>query len=472
MAQLELIPLYKSILEASGLVVDKEGLVSMELGGDLHPAECQNKRLALPTGERLRSGEWQGLQPFHPIAENIYRGESPVLKKLRAIINFRVASIISCLLTELIEIAANTDYHSKLSPTQSEYLTLVSNVDAKTVGAFEKVLSKMSPTGEHRLTSIYLKRGGTLKGEKFSRLAVASFPITDEFGNKEHTLFGVKVRAKDQKAFENLFDFLLPHAHSIESYSVGSNAMTAPYLHALLLSFAKIAKQLNKVTHKFRKHLDNPEALHINLDWVDSLDDLSVYRDLIPTLSGNEGEPMVGEEGKAQESAGHTAAAKALLSDPGTSPAPDATPKQATSAPWEPAQAAPVTPQPTAPAQPAASKPKSSNGAVDWQDIVAAQRQPQVPQGGWQQPQQPVQSQMGWQQQPMQQLPFWAQSPQQPQQPQPGTLAASPRQMGHQTNWQNQPQQPMGYQQPQMGWQQQPQQQPMQQGGPVFPGGI
>lgn len=474
MSHMEIIPLYKSILESAGLDVDKDGLVSMDLSGELYPAECQGKRLAIPSAERLRSGEWQGLQAFHPLAENIYRGESPVLKKLRGLINYRIGSVLSCLMTELIEIAADTDSHKKLSPTQSEYLTLAPAADEKTVKDFNKVMKKNSNTGEFRLTSIYLKRGGIYKGEKYSRLAVASFPITDNFGNKDHTIFGVKVRAKDQRTFESLFEFILPGASDVETYSHGSNSMTAPFLHSLLKSFAKIARQLNKITHKFRKHLEDADGLHINLDWEDSLEDLSKYRDLIPTLSGNDGEPL-----KSDGTEDPHAKTKAMLSDPGTAPAPVVPQAPAAPQPTGPShtleQAQAVPPQRTQVEQP----PQQTTPAVrSWDEIMRQQQQPQQPpMPQWNQPQQPHATQ--WGQQPQQ--PAWAQ-PQQPQQ------QASPREMGYRTNWNSQPMNPVmqpgqwgaqPQQMPQQQWGQQQMQpqvdqwgRPLQQGGPMYPGGI
>lgn len=305
---MDILQLYKEILTSLHMSSDDQGLISLDMAGEKFPAYCNKKRLVLPTQEVLRQAQWENSVAFHPLSENILRGESAVLKKLRSMISFRISEVTSCLMTELVGIAADNEYHKKLTPTQSEFLSLVPQVDHKTCEAFEKVFDATSTDGEHRLVSVYLKRGGTWKGEKYSRVAVVAFPITDEFGNDQAEVFGVKMRKKDKKVMEDLFEFIIPHSKGLEEYSFGSNSMTAPYMHAMLMAYVKVAKQLNKIVHKYRKHLDNPDQLHIDLAFEDKLGNLGVYKDLIPTLAGNDGEAVQGTE---QEEVVQKAAGKA-----------------------------------------------------------------------------------------------------------------------------------------------------------------
>lgn len=364
---MDIIQLYRSILESLGLQVDEAGMVSMLLDDEPYPCTVGDKRLVLPTQKLLRSGDWAGKIAFHPISENVLRGESPVLKKLRVLINHRLTEVISVLLTELMEIAANTAYHDKLTPTQSEFLSYVKDADAKTVKSLNNVLKSISTTGDKRLVSIYLKRGGKWKGEKYSRVAVASFPIMDEFETPDQSIFGVKLeRKRDKKTIESLFKFLIPDANDLEEYSYGTNSLTAPYFHALCHSYLKVARQLNKITRRFRRHLDNPEALMISTDWESAIDNVSEYRDLIPTLEGNDGVVVGEEEVPAIQT-----------------PAQVAPPLQGRPAGYPVAPTAPVVP--TAPVQAPDGSVKRTARGLDWNSVMESQRRSGAP-VGFQQP--------------------------------------------------------------------------------------
>lgn len=287
--------LYKEILLSLGLQINEDNLVSMVVEGTELPCMCQEKRLALPTTDVLRAADWGNVMAFHPLSENALRGESPVLKTLRKLINYRLTAIISVLATELLEIAVNSDYHSKLSPTQSEFLDNLSAVDGKTVKALNGVLTALD-TGDAKIVSIYLKRGGSLKGDKHTRLAVTAFPLVEELDEDTAEVFGVKMRKKDVKALRALFDYILPNAEKLETYSHGSNSLMAPYFDALIHAYINVAKQLNKVTRRFKKHLGNPAAIMVDLGWEEHVEDLSKFRDMIPVLEGNDGEVVEGKE--------------------------------------------------------------------------------------------------------------------------------------------------------------------------------
>lgn len=289
---MQLDQLYKSILESLGLQVDPDNsMVSMVLANEKFPCTCIDKRLVLPTQEVLRNPRWNETVAFHPICENVIKGESPILKKYRALIAYRLTEVISGTMLVLMNIAVNRDLHSRLTPAQSEFLSLVADADAKTYEALESVIGAIDPeTTDRRLVSIYQKRGGMFNGERYSRVAVTSFPIYDEFDEPEATIFGVKMRKKDKAAIAALFNYIIPNADSEVEYSYASNDMTAPYFHSLTKAYARVARRLNAVVRKFKKHITNHEGFTINIDWEDELDALAKYRDVIPVLEGNDGE--------------------------------------------------------------------------------------------------------------------------------------------------------------------------------------
>lgn len=343
--------LYKAIAEALGLVSDDEGLLSFVGEDELIPAMVGGERLALPTAERLRSGDWHGVMAFHPLSEHVLRGESPVLKKIRAGINLRLAIVLRSLMSQFTELGADTSRHAKLSPKASELLSAIKDVDDKSVAAMEKIIEVTREGGPQKVVSIYLKRGGVLKDQKYSRVAVVSFPILEAFNEGDGThILGVKVRRKDHAAFQALFEYILPGSEDLETYSAGSKSADAPYFDALMHAFYNVAKRLNEVVRIHKKQLDNADELTTDVSWIESFADLSVYRDVIPPLNGNMGDNGI------EESTG--AEVKAL---PASKPI---------------AAAAPVAIKPAAPAEPVkvgapANAPKSAfNLNLHAKDIV------------------------------------------------------------------------------------------------------
>lgn len=493
-----LVDFYQSLLGSLSMETDSEGLVSMSFGGQQVPAVCSGKRLVIPTRDALRAGHWDQRIAFHPLAENVYRGESPVLKKLRNLVIFRLSSVLSILITELTDLAADKDNHSKLSPSQSKLLNILKDANADTAKDYGKVLNSTSTT-HNRLISIYLKRGGRFKGHEHSRVAVASFPIMEEFNKddpKDRTVFGVKLRVRDFDGLKNLLEYLLPSINKEEAYSHGTNTLVAPYFNVLLHSYLKIAKDLNKVTRRFKARMDADvyEQILIDTSWEDEVDDLAKYRDLIPTLEGNAGEPNVdGEdatpdgvepppgESKPKPKKGKDIYSKWIQEQKAEeersqqeAPPPSQTPSGVEPPPWETPPQAP-TPPPAQPSQPAQG---GSGHGLSWSEI---QRRRQA---NLSQPPQPVAPPPQYPQQPQVAPPGFAGQPVQQQVPPPGfpqqqpawnrpqqptnTFASHPRNMPQQQwgpqqgNWQQQQQQGWGgQQQPQQGW-----------GGPVYPGGI
>lgn len=307
-----ILELYRAILAANNFVVGDDNLVSYVIGGEKVPAMCNGKRIVFPASSVLQNPDWENTIAFHPMSEAIIRGESPMIRKLKVAVMARITTVASCLLTDLMGMAVDTDYHKKLSPTQSEFLSLIGSVNADTLKKLNNLMDVISIDGERRLMSLFIKRGGHYKGKSYQRVAVVDFPLIEQLKSEGTKAYEVNMGSlKNKKAILALFNYILPDADVAEAYSFGSNSLAAPNLHALLSSFVKIAKKLNKVTHLFRKHLDNPDELHIDLSFADHIDDLAQYRDLIPSLAGNEGDVGDGHEGIKAALGGVTGAPKA-----------------------------------------------------------------------------------------------------------------------------------------------------------------
>lgn len=379
---MELTQLYQSILASLNVKADADGLLSLEFGGKSFSATVDSKRLVLPTQERLRQGLGDTLIAFHPLSENILRGESPVLKKFKTYVVTRLTQVIWGLLEGFTTILVDHKAHTKLTPSQKSLLLTMPDADDKTYQALEKIVEAMQENNRRKLVSVYLNRGGKLRMEKFARAAVVNFPILSEFENDDSTIWDVKLRKRDFTGFEKLFEFILPNSDS-QTYSYGSNDSNAPFFDALVHAYLNVATQLNKVTTLFSKHLDHPEELLIDTSWASPENlDWAKYRGLIPVQEGNDGPANATDDVEDAPSAPaprtHAfdpirAAAAAASSNP--TPV-NHQPTQPT-APWQPPAPAQSTPPPP---QSESNVRRSSNG-LNWQDIVNNQNRRLLPAG-------------------------------------------------------------------------------------------
>ena len=409
-----LIPLYESVLAAAGLVANKEGLISMDLDGIHAPCTVGKdpaKRLVLPIPEVLANPNWQSTIAFHPMAESLLRGESEVLRKLKGLLMVRVLSVTADLATQLMAIAVNVDAQKKLTPDQHEFLSTVGAVSENTFKDLTKIVESLG-IDKNQLCNMYLKRAGQWKGKGYSRVAVTTFPLIEQLGSQGKEVFNFSLHSqKNKKAIKALFDYILPEADNVDKYSYGTNSDVAPYFHAMMSSFAKIAKQLNGVTRKFKKHLDEADKLLINLEFDKELNDLGKFRDLIPSLSGNEGVLLdkSGAETKPQQngnkvvvldtSVSKQAAHHALASIENAEVPLQQTQAPQQTLPWEAQQQAPQhqTGQ-WQPPQPQPTQAPRESGVISFDSLLQNRmgiQPPPVQQPMYQQPQQYMQQPMG-----------------------------------------------------------------------------
>lgn len=299
--QEQMLDFYTRVLQSTGVVVTEDGLVTTDGVGDtaIPVTVTNNEVLCLPTAERIRSGNWEGLQPFHPISENALRGESVVLKKMRILVASELTTVVCNAMEMLTLVAADNTLHAKLSPKASEFLDYAKKADEKTLKRLKQVLDKVSLTGDHRLLSFYFGRPGGQKKDSYTRTCRVDFPILDEFQTKEPIIFGVKMRHDDKATIKGIFNWLLDLDQDGEGvdpntlmdlYGTGTHSLTVPYFYTLMKSYAKVAKQLNGKLKLFKKsHPEQVKDMTIDLSWEAELEDLAKFRDVIPALKGNEG---------------------------------------------------------------------------------------------------------------------------------------------------------------------------------------
>lgn len=289
---MNIVDLYSSILSYAGLEANKEGYVSIikyrNEDKELLPLYIENKRLVLPTQEQLRAFDGNNQIVFHPLMENIIRGESKVITKLKESIDIRINMVLGIVVQNLLQILASPAQHASLNPDQAELLTVINDCDEKTVIEFTKIMLSVFKQSNKRFFSVYLKRGGSIDNTKYSRLGIVLFPLYQELLDDNVALS----RIKDKKAFKAIFEFVLPNIAKDNAYSYGSDSRVAPFLDALLKSTANVASRLNDIIDLYKDYIENYDQLIFNSDWFESfmnLDSLLPEIRRIPMLDGNIG---------------------------------------------------------------------------------------------------------------------------------------------------------------------------------------
>lgn len=510
---MELLQHYKAFVESvPGNIVDQTGHVLRETSEGLKPVVWVGKEVVLPTPEFLASPDWNKYIPFHPMCESIARGESDIIQLAQTFVRISLWDRFIDVARTLLQIAADQSLQTKLTPAQQKLLSAISEADATTLENFGKIIAKSrhdyAEGQDRRIIAVYLRRGGSQDGQRFSRTFVTRFPLYSELlkaedakDAKDRKVFDVQLRAKDIPVLKALHETIFPGDES--TYTIGTNSNLAPYYTVLLNGYANMAGQLNSIIKPFSKTKGVTLKL-IDLSW-DQGDDLTRFRNAIPALPHNEGNDPVADPNAAPQAAQPVAQPQQPVMQTGfaqplsqpltqpqvqTQPAETFTKPTATIGSSNPSHAAP--------------KPAANNSnTVGWNDL-AKQAQPQMgygmPQQGYgygqpmMQPGMPMMPQPGM---PMMQQSMYPNTPQMqqpmqqpmmyqpqgygygpmmangmPQPPMPPSTQPQPQQpnmMQGQPNMMYQPQMPqMMYQQPGMPMMQQPGMMQPQQFAPQF----
>lgn len=290
---MSILSFYNHILGAASLISDVEGNISASLGKATRPFTSGGKRMVLPTREVQANPDKSNIVIFHPLAENLFRGESEVMLQYRNAINLTLNLRLMDLLGHLIELASSPAQHGRLKPPHLATMALLKDADQKTYDAWEAIRNAMPPgDSEKCVVHIFLKKNATVGGRNYRRGAIVSFPLYEEL-TKEGALsvFGVKLRKKDHAAFKQLLELVFPGIEEKNSYSRGGDNEFAPSLDALLKAVLAVGSQINAMVDVFEDVLDIEELRYADT-WVEEASNLDVFANelrLLPPQVGNEG---------------------------------------------------------------------------------------------------------------------------------------------------------------------------------------
>lgn len=272
---------------------DNGGWVIKGPGGDV-PLTIKGKQVITPSPEVLKESRWDVYQPFHPLCENIRRKKSPVMEKIQAYAANRLKTVMVEIISRLTEVVLDVDMHDKLTADQREFLTMFEKANDKTLKNFSTLFQKIltSSPGEAELIAVGVRRGGSWKGEEYARLTTISFPIMEEEFIESGKVFGVNITVRDKEILYKVLRYMLPKIDDPEAYCYGTRSEIAPMFHSLMMAYHSVAVDLNRVT-KLIGGFDK-DFMKRNLivtTWSAQMPTLFEYKDVIPTLDGNDGEP-------------------------------------------------------------------------------------------------------------------------------------------------------------------------------------
>ena len=298
-----LIELYENILKSAGLTADENGFISSQFKTEAVPLFVKGKRLTLPRQEVLMRLNNDTQVVFHPLYENIMRGESDVLAQFRKVLNLRLNTTASAIAVKLLTIIESVGEHAKLTPEQSELLTKVTLPDEKMLDSLIAILQdKDFLLPSNCIVHMYLNRGGSVGERKYSRACVVSFPLFNKLNDPESPLVK-KLRKKDVRGFKELLSYIFPSIEDKSYYSKGSDSLVAPFMDCLMASYAQVASKLNDILDTYKNMFEDYDSLYIASDWIDGMKNLESFDAeirFIPMQKGNEGETTATQQATTQ----------------------------------------------------------------------------------------------------------------------------------------------------------------------------
>jgi len=307
MAIMDVLSFYEAVLKAAGVSITEDKCLDIDTGDEKIPLTIKSKRVVLPYENQLRIADWSQRVAFHPLKESLVGGESEVLARFRLCVTSHLNILFADILQELLVIGSSPAQHSQLNPSQSEFLTVVKDIDEKTVVALQNIIKK-TPTNRisKSFVDMFIRKGGVLEGKTYDCVGIVSFPLYEELKESDKEIWGVKLRVKDRTAIMSLMEYMIPGIGEQNRYSYPTMSRKAPRTECLLWTFANVLSPLANLVTLFNGVFTKEYA--VNMDWIETLENIGeLDKELrsMPMLSGNEASRSKVEEAeqRVQENA-------------------------------------------------------------------------------------------------------------------------------------------------------------------------
>lgn len=285
--------LYIPLLNAIHIYADDDGFLSRRTTGVDKPCELLGKRLILPTVENLQRSNDNEHLFFHPLSENIARGDSAVYNYLKLAISLRVNYTITGVADLLIHVAGDKQLEGKLKSAQLDLVKALPKVNDKMITNLITSTVNMD-LDKNMFYTVYNKRNGKIGSATYNRVAVTRFPLLEQLNDVDKSTYWSAVkglRKADVEAYKALFSYLIPNWNIDNNYSGFSDSMEAPSFHALAVAFVSIMSRLNELCNLFADVADTRPLACPDLHVLDqALGNLQRYGNVINPLPGNTGD--------------------------------------------------------------------------------------------------------------------------------------------------------------------------------------
>ena len=281
----QLTELYTAILATAWAAPDEKGRVFSKVIGKSEnsttPFKLGELQIVLPTQDAMRNFNAATDLLFNPLSENPVQGESAILEKIRRAISVRLNYVTAHVATSLLQLAVSVTEHPKLSPDQSELLSILRDATKTTFETFLRLQSAAVSEGPDRsFIRFYLRRGVKVRGELYSRACITSFPLYEKLVAGEDK----RVSKKDAETLKRLFEFIFTNLDQPERYNFGCNSTVAPFTEAYLGGILDLIACLNDVISRYGDFIENSAELVIEADWATELSNIPALLNLVRSV--------------------------------------------------------------------------------------------------------------------------------------------------------------------------------------------
>lgn len=280
---------YRSFLTSLGHGFENDLLIEQESKKPVYFTYNKvRRRMALPTSAMIKAGMVDGegaeVHAFHPLCEDVLRGESGTIRYLKRRIRYCFIMETFKLLNTIIALKVNKTpvRASKFTNFLASALDGVKDIrwDAKLKSSAEKAtMSILSDDITH--TNVYITNKKKVDGDMYLRVAnLVTF--MDELGEEGVDFFNAKLERKIDKVV--IYRLLKAITEWIPA-EVGSND-DCPYFGSLARMWHEYVRNYNTIARTIN---DVSDIKPIPQDWFIIIDEMPRYRNLIATLPYNTG---------------------------------------------------------------------------------------------------------------------------------------------------------------------------------------
>lgn len=261
------------------------------------PILINDKEVVLPYDSILRSELVKSCHVFHLMPENIARGESIELTKLKQYINTKVNLKAYLTIQMLIEVLSNNKLQTQLDSDQAEFISRIGTLDKTgTKHLLSYTSEKYKSNFDSAMANIFIKKGGFIGKDRYNRVATISYPLM--ISVLDEGLTKVPMRDKDYNVLANIIRSIFPDCENKDQNVFGSRNGMVPSLDVLLRAAYKLACNINDIHSVFESMLEQTEMDYKPFDTsfydkIMSLEDLANDAARIPTTFQEEVAPAM-----------------------------------------------------------------------------------------------------------------------------------------------------------------------------------